>query len=377
MKKINDVTKRNLTEIYTIIIPTYNRPKYLRRILDYYNGFEENYNIIVADSSSNENKKINKINILLFSNLDIFYLGNYSSKIKPCNKITDALNHANTKYSVLCADDDFITPNGINKSVEFLENNQDFSVAQGHYISFHLRTTKKGRQQFLCRSLYSGKQINFPEAGERLFYHLSNYQIPTYYAVHRTDLLKMIFKDTVKFTDDGRFEELLPTMLTLIYGKMIILDVLYSAREKNYGSVGPIRKIFKDFIKNKTYDIKYNKFKNCLVRHLIKNSHISSDEAKKLIDKAMTEFLSKYYPKSFKHFIVSKMSKFFNPLDLPEPVDRNIRMLYRKIFTTKYHFNESKEMNNFKKKVENPNSKYFKDFEKISNNVLLYAKKEQ
>ena len=60
MKKINDVIKRNLTEIYTIIIPTYNRPKYLERILSYYNGFKENYNIIVADSSLNENKEINK-----------------------------------------------------------------------------------------------------------------------------------------------------------------------------------------------------------------------------------------------------------------------------------------------------------------------------
>jgi glycosyltransferase domain-containing protein len=361
----------------TILIPTFNRPEYLRRILSYYNGFEENYNIIVADSSSDESKLVNKKNMSTFLNLDIQHIDKYPLKIETSHKINDALNYVNAKYCVLCADDDFITPKGIKQSIDFLEKNSDFLCAQGHYISFHLRANKKGRQQFLFRSLYLGKQINFPEARYRLFYHLSNYQIPTFYAVHGTNLLKMIFKDTVEFTDDDRFGELLPTMLTLINGKMKILDVLYSAREKNYGFVRPIRKTFNDFIKNGTYDRKYNKFKNCLAEHLIKKSRMTSDEAKELIDKAMTEFLSKYYPKSFKHFFVSKMNKFFNAINLSEPVDRNIRMLYRKIFTSKDNFNKSKEMNNFKKKVENPNSKYFNDFEKISNHISLYAKKEQ
>ncbi len=372
MKENN--TKTN--NLCTIIIPTYNRPGRLKRLLDYYNKYGKNFNIIVADSSSDESKKLNKKAVSIFLDLNIRHLSNYSSIINFFHKITDALNYVNTKYCVLCADDDFITTNGMNKSVDFLEKNPDFSCAHGHYISFCLRANKKGRQQLVCRSLYPGKQINFLEAGYRLFYHLSNYQIPTFYAVHRTNLLKMIFKDTVKFTDDGKFGELLPTMLTLIYGKMKKIDVLYSAREKNYGSVRPIRKTFNDFIKNKTYDRKYNKFKNCLVEHLIKNSRMTSDEAKELIDKAMTEFLNKYCSKRFKQFFVSKMNKLLNLLNLSESLDRNIRMLYRKIFTTKYHFNESKEMNNFKKQVENPNSKYFNDFEKIISHVLLYTKKD-
>ena len=360
----------------TIIIPTFNRPNYLRRLLSYYNGFEENYNIIVADSSSDESKLVNKKNMSTFSNLDIQYIDKYPSKIEPSHKIKDVLNYINTKYSVFCADDDFITSNGINQSVTFLEKNPDFSCAHGHYISFYFKTNIIGGKKRYYQPIYPYKSISFVSVKKRLVFHFFS-QYPTFYAVHRTDLLKIIFKDAVGFTDDVRFGELLPTMLDLIYGKMKKLDVLYCARERIYGFARQTRKSYNDFIKNGTYDRKYNKFKNCLVEHLIKNSHTTSDEAKELIDKGMTEFLSKYYPKSFKHFIVSKMSKLFYPLDLPEPVARNIRMLYRKIFTTEYHFNELKEMNNFKKKVENPNSKYFKDFEKISNNVLLYAKKEQ
>jgi len=44
----------------TIIIPTYNRPRYLKRILSYYDNHGRAFNIVVADSSSNENKEINK-----------------------------------------------------------------------------------------------------------------------------------------------------------------------------------------------------------------------------------------------------------------------------------------------------------------------------
>ena len=44
----------------TILIPTYNRSDYLRRILSYYNEYGGNYNIIVADSGSDETKKMNK-----------------------------------------------------------------------------------------------------------------------------------------------------------------------------------------------------------------------------------------------------------------------------------------------------------------------------
>jgi len=276
----------------TIIIPTYNRPKYLKRILSYYNGFEENYNIIVADSSSNENKEINKKNVLLFSDLNVQYLDNYSSKINPSHKLKDALNYVNTKYTVFCADDDFIIPNAIKESIDFLENNEDFSVAQGNYISFYLGNEDKREVKIRWRSSpYLDKSITFPEAESRLAFHLSNYQLTTFYAVHRTELLKMIFKDAVKFTDDDRFGELLPSMLTLIYGKIKQMEVLYGAREIIIDSGGRTSKNLYDFINNGTYKKKYNKFRECLAKALVSEEDISKEKAQKLIDKAMNKYL--------------------------------------------------------------------------------------
>jgi glycosyltransferase domain-containing protein len=128
---------------FSLVIPTRNRPNRLRRLLDYYDKYGKGFNIIIADSSSNDNKKLNKKSVLIFSNLDIHYIDKYPSKIESSHKINNALNYVNTKYSVLCADDDFIIPNGINKSVDFLEKNSDFSVAQGKFIAFSIKNNDK------------------------------------------------------------------------------------------------------------------------------------------------------------------------------------------------------------------------------------------
>ena len=131
-----------------IIIPTFNRPAYLRRVLSYYDSLEKKLKVIIADSSSNENKALNRSIISSISNLDIQYVDTYSTQINPHHKMADMVNYAQERYCVFCADDDFVTPNGIKQSVDFLEKNPDFAVAQGQYIAFYLEGEAGKKQKF-------------------------------------------------------------------------------------------------------------------------------------------------------------------------------------------------------------------------------------
>lgn len=90
----------NPYKMITITIPTYNRPNRLRRLLDYYNKYGKNFNIIVADSSTDENKLQNKKNISVFSNLDILYLDHNSSKINLFHKFADMVNYV--EKNIVC-----------------------------------------------------------------------------------------------------------------------------------------------------------------------------------------------------------------------------------------------------------------------------------
>ncbi len=357
----------------TIVIPTYNRPDYLKRILSYYHKYGRNFEIIVADSSLSENKMLNSKNILSLSNKNLLHL-KYPTDIDPlCEKIPDASKYIKTKYCVSCADDDFITPSAIKKSISFLENNPDFSCVQGRYIAFYLKGNCLSAKKFIYAPSHTNYESNiFKNAKDRLFSHLVNY-MHTVYSVHRTDLFKMIFNEASKYADDVNFGELLPSMLDLIYGKMKKLDILFCAREATFDPTRRTGETLNDFIKNGTFEKKYNKFRDCLVEHLTKNSHISVDEAKALIDEAMSIYLKKH-SKSFRGILTGKMRHLLNVLDLPEDVDKNIQKLYRKIFTPKYVINRLKEIDDFKNTIKSQDSKYFDDFERIQKHVLLYSK---
>jgi len=276
----------------TIIVPLFNRPMHLKRLLTYYNYHKINHQLIIADSSSLENKKIAKKITSQYPNLDILYLGSYPSDINQYHKLADAIDYAKEEYCLQMGEDDFIAPSGINYSIEFLKNNSDYTVVHGKYISFNI--VKKGeRYKFYWQPIYPHDSITFPDAVTRFKYHLLNYH-GTLYGVHRTDLLKKVYKDTFKYTNDYRFGELLPSMLALIYGKMKCLDIFYCAREITTNSATTSTRSIKDFLNNGSYNKKYKMFRNCLIENLNNMIQLEMTDAINLIDESMYSYLYKY-----------------------------------------------------------------------------------
>jgi glycosyltransferase domain-containing protein len=347
-----------------IIIPTYNRPSYLKRLLDYYSGYNVDYNIIVADSSSDENKALNKKTISSFPNLKILYLGDYPDKINPWHKLIDAINYAKTKYCLFCADDDFITPNGINQSVDFLEKNPDFTIAQGRHTLFSVKDKKRRGKQFYWRTYASyDRSLTSSDPKVRLFKQLSETST-TFYGVHRTDFLKMIFREKMKYTTSNHFDELLLSVLTLIHGKMKCLNILYGAREINPKPAGKTGKNIYDLIKEGSYDEQYTKFKNCLAIHLNKKSGLDIELSKGVVDNAMSVYVKeKYYPFSYKRFLVNKMKYILDSLHTPDWIYNKIRLLHKKLFL-------SQKPDIFPLPLDDPSSKYYDDAYRIKTQVM-------
>ena len=91
----------------------------LRRILNYYNSYHIEFNIIIADSSTNINKKLNKKIAASFPKLKILYIDKFSEKLVSHHKFAEIVKYVKTKYCVFCADDDFVVPNGIKQAVDF------------------------------------------------------------------------------------------------------------------------------------------------------------------------------------------------------------------------------------------------------------------
>jgi glycosyltransferase domain-containing protein len=285
-------------ELITILIPTYNRPNYLKRLLGYYNECGITHPIIIADGSSEEIKKTNKETISSFPVLNLLYLGEYTPETKFNTRLSDGLKHINTKYCVICADDDFITPEGMSQSVNFLESHNDYTVAHGRYIFFSLESGAENKVRFSWTSLYSSESSNADNPAKRVYKQLAKYPIATFYAVHNTHFMQWVWEETLAHTReaDALFSELLLSALTLAYGKMKCLDVLFSVKDHNQNRVGYVR-TFKDYIEEGTYQEQYARFKKCLVDNLSKQSGLSPKNAGKIIDKAMHVYMKAHYPK--------------------------------------------------------------------------------
>ena len=80
-------------------------------------------------------------------------------------------------------------------------------------------------------------------------------------------------------------------MLTVIHGKIKTLDMLYGARESIETSSTTTYSRIPHFIEEGTFDKKYKKFSDCLVKHLTSKQKISKKEAEKVVKDGMDFYL--------------------------------------------------------------------------------------
>ena len=119
----------------TIVLPTKNRPNWLKRVLIYYSKNCFPGQILILDSS--EKNIFEKIHILIndYNNLNINL--NYVPNMNCEKSIYSNSNLINTDYSIFLADDDILLIDGLDKSLEFLENNKSYigAIGNGYMIS--------------------------------------------------------------------------------------------------------------------------------------------------------------------------------------------------------------------------------------------------
>lgn len=338
-----------------LIIPTYNRPELLKRLLAYYNNYNVDFNIIIADSSNSINKKINKKYISSFSQLKILYVDKFPEKQVSHHKFGEMIKFAKSKYCVFCPDDDFIVPNGIKQCVDFLEKNSDYSVAHGTYISFYLYKNPYGSIKFWWRFIYPFNSITSSNPSKRLASHLTDYY-QVLWAVRRTDVVKKAYEEFLKSkVNPYLFGELLPDMLTLVYGKMKKLNNFYAARQAFSTSYSYWPSLF-DVIKEGIYDKEYSKFRDCIVKNLM-NYGFSKEKLLLIIDQSM----KKYLRSTQQEHLTGRFNLILE--HFPSFVKKSIKLLHLKYLFLK----KNKDKIGL---IDNPYSIYFNDFNEIRKSVI-------
>ena len=153
----------------------------------------DKFTIIVADGSGLEEIENYFKNDLSIKKLNFRYIKypkdqTYSDYFA---KLSDSINKVETKYIILADDDDFLSFQGIKKSVDFLENNNDYIICRGKIGEFRL-TDNLELSSFYVPEKPPNSIID-NKASDRCFSKLHKEGRSTFYDVHLTEFQKKNF----------------------------------------------------------------------------------------------------------------------------------------------------------------------------------------
>lgn len=245
-----------LSEV-TIVIPTFNRQKTLKKNLDFLNSFKNKIIIKIIDSSF----KKSTIDFEKFKYLEISYQY-FDHNINLSKKIYLGTRYIKTEFIVLCPDDDFIIPTTLDKLVNFLQINKDYACAQGLFFQHALSQRFWKKMNFTY--LYPNNKSNeSPLSHQRCENYFSGKTNHVFYSVIRTYIFKKIWKFIMFYANFSLIMEHTQTFLINLYGKTKVLNYLYLSRD---GSVND--NVINIKIINKQYDnIKILKLINNIVTY--------------------------------------------------------------------------------------------------------------
>ncbi|MBI4294370.1 MAG: TIGR00180 family glycosyltransferase [Betaproteobacteria bacterium] len=207
---------------HTLVIPTYNRPAELRRLVRYYYTRAWPMNLLVLDSSrpgvAEENAKM--LSSLGESVRHVIFPGTTPMAAK----LAQGLALVQSPYVSFCADDDLVLPNGLREAVAFLKDHPDYVSAHGLYINFR----REGHDVHLMRE-YAGPSNEAAHAGARIYRLLQKYE-SLFYGVFRTPDLREIVS-AVAALPTLHYQELFQSAAALIKGKVFRFPRLFGARQ--------------------------------------------------------------------------------------------------------------------------------------------------
>jgi len=209
---------------YTLVIPTFNRPLLLKRLLSFIASKQTTFKIVVVDSSENSIIKMNK-KLCEVLDLSITYI-QYPPETAPVPKVLDGLRRVTTKYASICADDDLLFIDTIPECLNFLEASTDYVACHGYYINFG--NNENGEYDIGLE--YSASSLDGETFEKRVFQLLNNYQAISY-AIFKASVM-VDYVEAALNIEPYAYIELFTGIAPLISGKVKRLPLCYHARAR-------------------------------------------------------------------------------------------------------------------------------------------------
>ena len=290
----------NLSNVYTLLIPTYNRPDELARLLDYLVRRRAGFPILVLDSGTPENREENAAKIAL-QPLDIRHIV-YDSSMPPFEKFWRGSLEAETEFCSICADDDVVLVDSLASIVEYLEKHPDYAVAHGWYFTFYY-TDHVG----VTSVVYTSRSIDQNEPLERLKTMFQRYEAVTY-GLYRTSVMRQALGGIQRMRS-LLAHELGAGAVTVLMGKAARVPLFYYGRSLGasqiYSEWHPIESLIKS---PEVLFGQYRIYRDILLQHLQTGATTAEQQTDllKLIDLIHLRYLSEYVKPEVMNWVIQQ-----------------------------------------------------------------------
>ena len=168
-------------ERVTVIIPSKNRPEFLRRSILFWS--KHLFPVIVADGSDEPQSEC-------FIDQYTDHIKYIHSKSPLPKRLEIAASLVDTEYCILLSDDEFYLPKALLECVVFLDNNHEYIAAGGVAVGFRPGST--GLLGFEKYSNWLGRERIEPSPRDRVIAHMASYANYLSVSVTRSDIWKSI-----------------------------------------------------------------------------------------------------------------------------------------------------------------------------------------
>ncbi len=262
----------------TLLIPTLNRSDFLQRLLDYYAATGYRHDILIGDASDEARaSKMREVVKQFDSKLRIRYRHLPGQSI--AHTVFTLNKEVETPYATLVPDDDFITTQGIEQAISFLEVNKEYTAANGQAIIFFLKQSGCSGE-FKEIGHYKMQGLEWDTGADRLKNILSDYFVALF-SVHRTEAWKSMWRPVEAMRDTAFAAELLPCCLSACYGKIKHLTTLYLIRQ-GHDRRNILKDIY-DWVTSREWHPDQEQFTDSLVAALQRVDGLSAEDARQVV----------------------------------------------------------------------------------------------
>jgi len=273
-----------------IIISTKNRSNFLVELLKYYSEFKCKHTIYIGDASNPKHFEIvmsaikslsNKINIV-HKQYPEFCRGQIDVGIT----VKKLLEIVEEKYVVYSGDDDFFIPRALNKCVDFLETNLEYSSVHG-FGNYAFYDEKIGKS--IIGGRYYLNEYRGLSGAERLEM-FNNKSSNLLMSVHRKEVFTEACRN-MELLSAAMFIELMSASMSTILGNSKSLNELYLIRGLHCA-----RYIQPELIENIIDPEWWNSLQiyiRTLSEGIIKVDGVDEEKAKQIVEQGLSIYLKK------------------------------------------------------------------------------------